>query len=106
MKHFLLTTHGVLEYRTGKATWTKMNEVMPKFSMNQQEKDFFRRYGLKPTIFNLANLQHFGEVPLTPFYALKVLKAGATATEEVKKALIKARAEQIAERELEQTATQ
>lgn len=86
MKHFLLTRTGALEYRTGKATWAQMNGFWGH-SCSKEDHEFLKRYGQRPTIFNIANLQKCDEVPLPPYYARLAIDNGAQAADSVKETL-------------------
>jgi hypothetical protein len=57
-------------------SWTKIN-MYNCSSMTKEEKEFLERYGLQPTIFNVANLRELGHIHLTEHFVKVVLKNGA-----------------------------
>jgi len=58
------------------ATWEKMNEARVDYA-TKQEVDYLKKYGLRPTIFNVSNLRKFGHVQLPEHYVNVVLNHGA-----------------------------
>jgi len=81
-----LNRNGEIVTRTFKqlnTTWTKMNEYMVKYS-TKEEVDFLKKYGLQPTIFNVANLRKLDHVYLTEHYVKVCLEHGAVDHRKVK----------------------
>ncbi len=58
------------------ATWEKMNTLNVE-QMTKEEKEYLERYGLRTTIFNVANLRTYGHVQLFPHYVAVCLAHGA-----------------------------
>jgi hypothetical protein len=63
------------------ASWTQMNEAHVS-SVTKEEKDYLEKYGLKTTIFNVANLRKYDHVYLTEHYVKVALEHGATMRDE------------------------
>lgn len=60
-----------------KASWDRMHCLACDIPLNRGEKEFFEKYGLQPTIFNVANLREYGQVHLYPYYVQVALDRGA-----------------------------
>jgi len=58
------------------ATWYGINKVRAK-SLSKEESEFLKKYGLKSTIFNVANLRTYSHVHLPSYYIGVVLAHGA-----------------------------
>jgi hypothetical protein len=59
-----------------KASWQKMHDIHVEH-MTKEEKLFLERYGLKTTIFNVANLREFGAVQLYDHDVQTAIEHGA-----------------------------
>jgi len=46
-------------------SWTDLNFLKPKYAITKEENKFFKKYGLKSSVFNVALLQHINKVYLT-----------------------------------------
>jgi hypothetical protein len=58
-------------------TWIVMNTIQTDYPMTKEEKLFLEKYGLQTTIFNVANLRHFGYIQLYPYWVDIALSHGA-----------------------------
>jgi hypothetical protein len=67
-----------------KTTWTKMNEYKCNYGGMLDEIAFLKKYGLQPTIFNIANLRKLDHVYLTEHYVKVCLEHSAKDLREVK----------------------
>jgi hypothetical protein len=75
MKRTYLNKYGrivKLSHKELGASWTQINEAQVKY-MDKDEKEFLEKYGLKPTIFNVANLRKYGHIYLTE-HDIKVVR--------------------------------
>lgn len=67
-----------------KTTWTKMNEYKCGYGVMHEEIKLLEKYGLQPTIFNVANLRELDHIYLTEHYVKVCLEHGAVDHREVK----------------------
>jgi hypothetical protein len=65
-----------LKHKDIGASWTDMNEAYVKY-MTKEEGAFLEKYGLRPTIFNVANLRKFGVIHLPEGIIKTALEHGA-----------------------------
>lgn len=69
------------EYTIKGLSWSKMHELYIKKEdggLTRSENDFFKHIGVKPTVFDVANLRHFG---LFHVYPLILAKSNLLETE-------------------------
>ena len=74
-----LTKAGTVRNMTHKeigASWREMNEARVQYA-TKEEIEFLKNYGLKSTIFNVANLRKWGVVEISPHFVDVVLSFGA-----------------------------
>lgn len=79
MKRAYLNRNGEVVLKSMKelgTTWEKINNYQVS-DMTKEEKNFLKKYGLKTTIFNVANLRRLGYIHLPKHYIGVVLKHGA-----------------------------
>ena len=79
MKRTYLTKNGTVEllhHKQIKASWLQMHNAQVDY-VSKKEQDFLHKYGLKTTIFNVANLRKYGYVHLYPSFIKIVLNKGA-----------------------------
>jgi hypothetical protein len=85
-----LNSYGEVVTKTFKelgTTWDKINNYKCSYPLTKEEKLFFERYGLRPTIFNVANLRKIGHIHLPSFFIQVCLEHGAVDKRRNKKCL-------------------
>ena len=84
-KYTFINKHGMIKEmsfkeikeKTGKTiTWADMNNIKADY-FKKETKEFLDRYGLKHTIFNVANFQEWGHIQLYPHFQEVAIKNGA-----------------------------
>ena len=65
-----------LSFKEVGASWRQMNEARVD-TAKKEEIEFLKKYGLKPTIFNVSNLRLFEHIHLYPHFVEVVLEHGA-----------------------------
>ena len=78
MKQNYLNKYGEVVTKTFKelgTSWFKINNYRAD-TITKKEHEFLKKYGLKPTVFNVANLRELGHIHLTEHFVKVVLKNG------------------------------
>ena len=75
MKRYILFKSGILIHtdlsKVG-LNWIKVNNVYTSH-ITREEKQFLEKYGLRPSIFNVANLRKFGKIVIPDAIAQKII---------------------------------
>ena len=76
MKRYILFKNGTMMHtdlsKVG-LTWTQVNNVLVS-NMTTEERMFLDHYGLKPSIYNVANLRKFGKIVLSEPIAKRIIE--------------------------------
>jgi len=75
-KMYILYKNGSMYYDSLKPhglTWIKVNEVRADYCY-KETADFLKKYGLKPTIYNVANYQKYGKIVLPKPIAKRIIR--------------------------------